>query len=67
MILPARLLYGVFKFLEKILKAYDQHFDVYFDKILYKKWSLLHRNNDVIAACLVWWYGVMHPRENLEK
>ena len=36
MILPARLLYEVFKVPEKIWK-HDQHFDVYFDKILYKK------------------------------
>ena len=37
MILPARLLYGVFKLTPKILKTCDQHFDVYFDKIGYKK------------------------------
>ena len=36
MILPARLLYEVFKLPEKILKN-DQHFDVYFDKIWNKK------------------------------
>ena len=42
MILLARLLYRVFKLPEKTLKTCDQHFDVYFDKIWYKKLSLLY-------------------------
>ena len=37
MILAARMLYGVFKLPEKMLKTYDQHFDVYLDKTGYKK------------------------------
>ena len=30
-------IYGVYQLLEKILKTCDQHIDVYFDKIWYKK------------------------------
>ena len=36
MILPARMLYGVAS-RENVENQHDQHFDVYFDKMWYKK------------------------------
>ena len=54
MTLPARLLWGI-KLRENLLEVV--HFDICFDKIGYRRFLFSYKNNDIIAACLL--YGML--------